>query len=127
MKLLCLSLAAIVIIPLVTVATASASGLGPSVYSGNTRMQHNHYPTINQCVVDRDKRIFSVRVDNRGDADEWVGMSITYYRQTTTGPGYEMIGSDSLRGAVEGTRMINPGEIQHAGGYDWIHAHPGQS
>ena len=126
-KLLCLSLAAILTIPLVTVATASTSGPRASVYSGNTRVAGNHYPTINHCAIDKNSRIFSVQVNNQGSSDEWVGVSITYYRQTNSGPGYEAIGQDSLRSAVEGTRMLDPGEIQHAGGYDWIHTHPGQS
>jgi len=99
----------------------------------NLSLQREHENTA-QSLSDyqpvcgyKDRRIFYVRVDNRGDADEWVGMSITYYRQTTSGPGYQMIGSDSLQSAVEGTRTLDPSEIQHAGGYDWIHTHPGQS
>ncbi|MGB8311331.1 MAG: hypothetical protein WCE81_05655 [Halobacteriota archaeon] len=127
MKLLCLSLAAILTIPLVTVATASTSEPRVSVYNGNTRVAPNHYPVIDHCAIDKDRRIFYIRVDNQGSSDEWAGISITYYRQITGGPGYGTIGQDSLQGAVEGTRMLNTGEIQHSGGYDWIHTHPGQS
>jgi len=90
-------------------------------------MQPTHYPTINHCAIDKNSRIFYVQVNNQGSSDEWVGVSITYYRQTNSGPGYQMIGSDSLQGAVDGTRTSAPGEIQHAGGYDRIHTHQEQS
>jgi hypothetical protein len=70
----------ILTIPLVTVATASTVGPGTSVYSGNTKVANSHYQTINHCAIDKNSRIFNVQVNNQGSSDEWVGVSITYYR-----------------------------------------------
>jgi len=131
-KLLCLSFAVLLAVPVLTmtVFNAAASPADPSAataYSGAGPRGNDYNPVIDQAGFDQNSRAFHIQVDNRGGSDEWVGMRVYYYKQVNYGPGYELIGQGRLQAASDGGRMMRDSDM-HSGGSDtWIRAQPGHS
>jgi len=100
-KLLCLSLAVLLAVPVLTMTVSDAAasptnGSAAAAYNGGTGPRGNGYnPVIDQTGFDQNSRTFHMQVDNRGGSNEYVGMRVYYYKQVHYGRGYELIGQDS--------------------------------
>ena len=115
-KLLCLSLAVLLAVPVLTMTALDAAALptngsAAAAYNGGTGQHDNgqlgngqhdngqhgngYNPVMDQAGFDQNSRSFHMQVDNRGGSNEYVGMRVYYYKHVNYGQGYELIGQDS--------------------------------